>query len=182
METAMLILRVVVGLLFIGHGTQKLFGWFGGHGLDGTAGFMRSLGYRPGHPHAVAAGLTEAMAGLLLTVGLGTPFAAAAVIGVMLNAIATVHGTNGLWITSGGYEYNAVLIAVAVAVATGGAGVLSFDEALGWELHGPWWGLAALVLGGASSAAVLSQRQPEAATAGTEPALEAEDHRVGHAA
>jgi putative oxidoreductase len=173
METSMLILRLVLGLLFVGHGTQKLFGWFGGHGLEGTAGFMRSLGYRPGRDYAVAAGLTEAMAGLLLVVGLGTPFAAAALIGTMVNAIATVHGTKGLWITQGGYEYNAVIIAAATAIAMGGAGVLSFDEALGWELHGGWWALFALALGFGTAAVTLSKRNPEEATAGAEADLEA---------
>jgi putative oxidoreductase len=176
METAMLILRVVVGLLFVGHGTQKLFGWFGGHGIEGTAGFLQSLGYRPARQHAIAGGLAEAVGGALLVVGLATPFAAAAIIGVMINAIATVHGTKGLWVTEGGYEYNAVLIAACVAIAIGGAGAWSFDEALGWELHGAWSGILALVLGFGASALTLATRRPEQATAGAETDLQAEEH------
>jgi putative oxidoreductase len=175
MTTSMLILRVVVGLLFVGHGSQKLFGWFGGHGIEGTAGFLESLGYRPARQHAIAAGLTEALGGALLVIGLATPFAAAAIIGVMINAIATVHGTKGLWLTEGGYEYNAVLIAACVAIAVGGAGVWSFDEALGWNLHGAWSGVLALVLGFGASALTLATRRPEEATAGAEADLEAEE-------
>jgi putative oxidoreductase len=175
MHAAMLILRVVVGLLFIGHGTQKLFGWFGGPGLDGATGFMRALGYRPARPHAVAGGLSEAVGGSLLVLGLATPLAAAAIIGVMVNAIATVHGTKGLWVTQGGYEYNAVLIAACLAIATGGAGAWSLDEAFGWDLHGAGWGLVALVVGFAGAAITLATRRPEEATAGAEADLRAEE-------
>jgi putative oxidoreductase len=178
MDTAMLILRVVVGLLFVGHGTQKLFGWFGGHGIEGTTGFLHSLGYRPARRHAVAAGATETIAGALLVIGLATPLAAAAVIGVMVNAIATVHGTKGPWVTEGGYEYNVVLIAAAVVLAIGGAGAWSADEQMGWNLHGVWWAVLALVLGVGASMVTLAQRQPEEATAGAEADLQAEEHEA----
>src|SRR5205085_8099803 len=87
MDVGMLILRLVVGALFIGHGTQKLFGWFQGHGLEGTAGFMESLGYRPGKRYAALGGLAEAGGGALLVLGLLTPLAAALIVGMMLNAI-----------------------------------------------------------------------------------------------
>jgi putative oxidoreductase len=96
MAVGLLILRVVVGALFFGHGAQKLFGWFGGHGIDGTAGFMDSLEYRNGRVAAMLAGLTETISGLLLAVGLLTPLAAAGIIGVMVNATATVHWRKGL--------------------------------------------------------------------------------------
>src|SRR6266566_5934214 len=102
MTVGLMILRVVVGALFAGHGAQKLCGWFGGHGINGTAGFMESLRYRNGHVAAVLAGLTEAVSGLMLMLGFLTPFAAAGIVGVMLNAIAAVHLRNGLWNTSGG--------------------------------------------------------------------------------
>src|SRR5204863_3313150 len=90
MDVGMLILRLVVGALFIGHGTQKLFGWFEGHGLEGTAGFMDSLGYRPGKRYAAIGGLAEAGGGLLLVLGLLTPLAAVLIVGMMLNAILSV--------------------------------------------------------------------------------------------
>jgi len=99
MDVAMFILRIVVGLLFVGHGAQKLFGWFGGHGLEGKGGFFESLGYRPGKEQAALAGFAEFGGGALLALGLFTPLAAAAIIGVMINAIATVHAPNGIWAT-----------------------------------------------------------------------------------
>ena len=147
MELGLLVIRVVVGLLFVGHGTQKLFGWFGGHGLNGTGGFFDSLGMRPGKQHAFIAGLAEAGGGLLFALGLLTPLAAAALIAVMAVAIATVHAKNGLWVTSNGYEYNLVLVAVAFAVASIGAGDWSLDNALGLDIAGAGWGLAALGAG-----------------------------------
>src|SRR3954471_7383566 len=113
MSLGLLVLRVVIGLLFVGHGTQKLFGWFGGHGLEGTGGFMASLGYRPGRQHALLAGLSEAGGGALFALGLFTPLAVAILIGVMVNAIGSAHWDNGLWVTNGGYEYPLVLCAAA---------------------------------------------------------------------
>src|SRR5690242_17939527 len=101
MKLGRLILRVVIGGLFVGHGTQKLFGWFGGAGIEETAGFFESVGLRPGERHARAAGATEATAGALLAVGLATPLAAAGLAGVMLTAIAKVHARNGLCVTKG---------------------------------------------------------------------------------
>jgi putative oxidoreductase len=148
MELGLLVLRVVVGLLFMGHGAQKLFGMFGGHGLQGTAGFFeQGLGLRPGKLHASGAGAAEFFGGLLLALGLFTPFAAAALIGTMTVAIATVHWTKGVWSTEGGYEYNAVLMAVAFAVTAVGPGNWSLDHAFGFDLNGTGWALAALGAG-----------------------------------
>jgi putative oxidoreductase len=147
MELGLLVIRVVVGLLFVGHGTQKLFGWFGGHGIAGTGGFFDSLGMRPGKQHAFMAGLAEAGGGLLLALGLLTPLASAALIAVMVVAIATVHVKNGIWNSSQGYEFNLVLIAAAFAVASIGAGDWSLDNALGLDIAGTGWGLAALGAG-----------------------------------
>src|ERR1051325_9168757 len=106
MSLGLLVLRVVVGLLFFGHGTQKLFGWFGGHGLTGTGQFFDSIGLRPGRQKALAAGIAEAGGGTLRVLGLATPAAAAGLIAVMLTAIRTVHLPNGPWNSDGGYEYN----------------------------------------------------------------------------
>ena len=152
MELGLLVLRIVVGLLFAGHGAQKLFGLFGGHGLQGTAGFFeQGLGLKPGKVHATGAGSAEFFGGLLLALGLFTPFAAAALIGTMAVAVATVHWTKGVWSSEGGYEYNAVLMAVAFAVTAVGPGNWSLDHALSLDLNGAGWALAALgagILGG----------------------------------
>jgi putative oxidoreductase len=116
------IIRLVVGLTFAGHGTQKLFGWFGGHGLKGTGGFFESIGIRPGVTMAFLAGVSELVAGLLFAAGVWVPVAAALIVLTMLVAIVKVHGQNGFWITEGGIEYNVILIAVAVGVALTGPG------------------------------------------------------------
>src|SRR4051794_3109183 len=113
MDLALLVLRLVVGALFVGHGAQKLFGVFGGHGLAGTAGFFEQLGLKPGAVHARAAGLAELLGGVLLMLGLLTPLAAAAIIAVMVTAVVTVHAPKGVWATEGGYEHNLVGAAVA---------------------------------------------------------------------
>ena len=148
MELGLLVLRIVVGLLFMGHGAQKLFGLFGGHGLAGTAGFFeQGLGLRPGKVHATGAGAAEFFGGLLLALGLLTPFAAAALIATMAVAIATVHWSKGVWSTEGGYEYNAVLMAVAFAVTAVGPGNWSLDHALSLDLNGAGWAIGALVVG-----------------------------------
>lgn len=157
MEFGLLLLRVVIGALFVGHGAQK-FGWFDGPGVDGVSGMFDSLGYRQPRRMAIAAGAAEAGAGALLVLGLFTPFAAAAVIGIMLNAIVAVHLSNGLWAAEGGYEYNLVLITGAAALAFSGPGPLAVDGALPVGLAGPVWGLLALVLGLAAGAGVLSLR------------------------
>jgi putative oxidoreductase len=128
--------RAVVGPLFIGHGAQKLFGWFGGHGIEGTGGFFESLGLRPGKRHAVAAGSAEALAGVLLTIGLFTPVAASLVTATMVSAIRHAHIKNGPWATQGGYEYNLTLIAAMIALTEGGPGPLSVDKKLFPELKG----------------------------------------------
>jgi putative oxidoreductase len=147
MNFALLALRLVVGGLFVGHGVQKLFGSFGGAGLEGTAAGFEKGGLRPGWLHAWAAGLAEAGGGLLLALGLATPFAAAGLIAVMTAAIVTVHGPNGVWVTKGGYEYNLVLIAVAIVLAGVGPGAWSLDHALGWNLAGTDWAIGALLAG-----------------------------------
>jgi putative oxidoreductase len=178
MKLGKLAVRAVVGPLFVGHGTQKLFGWFGGHGLDGTAGFFeQGIGLRPGKRHATAAGLSEAIGGALITLGAMTPLAASMVIGTMVTAIRKVHAPKGPWVTEGGYEYNAVLIAAMVALAESGPGKPSIDAAAFPRLKGAGWGLAALAAGVAGSYLVteyFNEAEPEAPAAA--PAIElAED-------
>lgn len=117
MKIGRLLLRLAVGGFFFGHGTQKLFGWFGGNGLDATAGAFDAMGLRPGKANAIAAGAAEAGGGALLVSGLATPAAASVLTATMLTAIKTVHGKKGPWLTNGGYEYNVVLIAAVLALA-----------------------------------------------------------------
>ena len=147
MHVGLLILRVVVGLLLVGHGTQKLFGWFGGHGLEGTGQFFHNLGYRPGRPMAFLAGLGEAGGGALLALGFLTPLAGAAIIATMMNAGIAVHRGKGPWASNGGWELPLTYGTVAAAAAFTGAGRYSIDHALGWNLAGNGWGVAALLAG-----------------------------------
>jgi putative oxidoreductase len=126
----LLVVRLVIGLTFAAHGAQKLFGWFGGHGLDGTGGFLESVGIKPGKPMAVLAGLGEFGGGLLLALGLLTPLASLVIAVTMLVAIVTVAGKNGYWAQGGGSEYNWAIIAVAVALALTGPGAYALDAIL----------------------------------------------------
>lgn len=127
----LLVVRVVVGLLFVGHGAQKLFGWFGGYGPKGTGGWMESIGIKPGVAMAVAAGLMELIGGLLFVAGLLTPLAAVLIVLTMIGAIVKVHAPNGIWATANGYEYNLVLVAIAIGIALTGAGEYSIDALIG---------------------------------------------------
>jgi putative oxidoreductase len=172
MKIGRLILRIAVGGFFFGHGTQKLFGWFGGHGPDATAQMFESIGLRPGKRHALAAGAAEAGGGAAIVLGAATPVAASVLTATMLTAISRVHFKNGPWATDGGYEYNAVLIAAVLALAETGPGSPSVDAALGAEREGPKWALLALLGGiiGAVGAHVIAESTaaPEPTTA--EPA------------
>src|SRR3954467_9407121 len=147
MSVGRLLARTVIGGLFIGHGTQKLFGWFGGPGRAGTEAMMESIGMRPAKVHAVLAGTTETVGGSLLAAGLATPRASAALAGVMTTAIRKVHLPHGPWAANGGWEYNAVLIAAVTALAETGPGDLSLHLALGVERRGWQWAGAALATG-----------------------------------
>jgi putative oxidoreductase len=152
MKIGRVILRAIVGGYFVGHGTQKLFGWFGGPGLEGTGQFFENLGLRPGKRHALAAGAAEAGGGALLVLGAATPLAAAALTATMITAIHRVHFKNGPWLTNQGYEYNLVLIAAVLSLAETGPGSPSIDSARGSDMHGPKWALLALLLGAAGAA------------------------------
>jgi putative oxidoreductase len=160
MKIGRLLLRFALGGFFVGHGTQKLFGWFGGHGLEGTGQFFETLGMRPGKRNALAAGAAEAGGGAMMVLGLAVPLAAAMLTATMLTAINRVHLKNGPWLTDGGYEYNVVLIAAALTLAEVGPG----EPALGGNWDGPSAALAALVLGiaGAAGAHVAAEAAPEA--------------------
>ena len=157
MDTGLLIVRLVFGALLIGHGAQKLFGWFGGHGLDGTGGFFHSLGFRPGRAMAVVAGLSEAGGGLLLALGLLTPLAGAVIVGTLLVA-ASVHIEKGLWGSNGGYETAFLYAVLAGAVSVAGPGSVSLDRAFGiddsWSVG---LGLAAIAVGLLSGAAIIAR-------------------------
>jgi putative oxidoreductase len=152
MSYGLLLLRVVVGGTMFAHGAQKLFGWFGGGGIRGTAGFLGNLGFRAPLVMAVLAALAET-SGLLFAAGFLTPLAALGITVVMLNAIATVHWPKGFFNSNGGFEFNLTLIAVAVAVAATGPGRFAVDRAIGWDdnISGAWWGL-----GVAAAAALIS--------------------------
>jgi putative oxidoreductase len=154
MNLTLLALRLVVGLLFAGHGAQKLFGAFNGAGLEATTETFEKLRLRPSRLHALAAGCAELGGGLLLAAGLLAPLATAVLIAVMVTAVITVHARNGLWNTEQGFEYNLVLVAAAFAIAAADAGAWSLDNAIGLDLSGIGWALAALgagILGGAGA-------------------------------
>ena len=151
MNIPRLIARTLIGGLFVGHGLQKLTGAFGGPGLQGTTGMMESLDMHPPRRNALAAGVAETGGGALLFAGIATPLASATLIGTMITAIRKVHWPSGPWVSSGGYEYNLVLIAALLALAEDKPGDISLDAALGWEFRGLEWPLAALVAGAAAS-------------------------------
>jgi putative oxidoreductase len=151
MKLGTLALRAVVGPLFIGHGTQKLFGWFGGGGLEGTGGMMEKLELRPARRHAITSGTAETAGGALLTLGALTPLATTLLSSVMVTAIRKVHWKNGPWVTKGGYEYNVVLIAALTALAEAGPGKPSVDAALFPRMRGTGWAVASVACGVANS-------------------------------
>jgi putative oxidoreductase len=160
MDIGLLLLRLTVGLTLAAHGTQKLFGWFGGPGLDATGQFFTMLGFAPGRRHALMAGLAETGGGLLLALGLLTPVGAALVFGVMLVAAVTVHIEKGFFAQNGGYELTLVLGAGALSVAFTGPGLLSLDALLGYSMSGILWGVGAFFVGLLGGAIQLVLRRP----------------------
>lgn len=133
-DLGLLIVRVVVGALFIGHGLQKLAGWFGGHGLAGTGQWIESLGLRPGRAWAALAGTLETLGGLFFGLGLFNPLGTVFIGAVMLIAIARVHWPKGLWVTNGGFEYPLTNLALAGAVALTDSGRYALDPYVGVTL------------------------------------------------
>jgi putative oxidoreductase len=177
MKIGRLLLRAAVGGFFIGHGTQKLFGWFGGQGLKNQAEHFEGMGLKPGMVNAAAAGAAETLGGAGILLGYRTPLASAGIVSVMLTAIDRVHLKNGPWAHKGGYEYNVVLAAAAVSLAESGPGGLSLDALRGKERTGARWGLLSLLLGagGAAGARALSEWRatPEPVAAPSAPAAAA---------
>jgi putative oxidoreductase len=159
MNAGRLIARVVIGGAFVGHGTQKLFGWFGGAGPEGTEAMMEKLELRPARRNALASGLSETVGGTLLAFGALTPLAGALLSASMFTAIRKVHFQRGFWNTAGGYEYNAVLIAAIAGLIDSGPGSPSVDRALGLETNGPVWALAGIAAGAVGSELVIEAGQ-----------------------
>jgi putative oxidoreductase len=156
MDTGLLIARVVFGLLMAAHGAQKLFGWFGGYGLAGTAGFFEQLGFRPGKVFAGAAAGTETVAGLLVAFGLLGPLGPALILSVVIVAAATVHWQHGVFAQNNGIELPLLYGVVALTLALTGYGALSLDAALAltWSEPVIWAVLAVGVIGGFANLAI----------------------------
>jgi putative oxidoreductase len=174
MKFGRLLARLFIGGMFIAHGTQKWFGWFGGGGIEGTSGTMSKLGLAPARANAHAAAASETLGGAAIALGAFTPLAAASLIGTMITAIRTAHLKNGFWNTGGGYEFNLTIIAALLLIVDGGPGPLSVDGVLGTEETGTGVALAALALGALGStvtlAAAKAAHQKAVAAAPAEPA------------
>lgn len=156
-DLALLALRAGTGAVLMAHGTQKLFGWFGGGGLEGTAAAMEHMGYTPGRRNALAAGLGETGGGALLALGLATPAAGAAAAGAMAGAVA-VHAPAGFFAQAGGFEYPAFLGFTAAAIGLAGAGRYSLDHATGHTFDQRWMLAAAFGASALAAAAVVARR------------------------
>ena len=146
LDTGLLILRLVLGMLFIGHGAQKLFGWFGGAGLAKTQGWLGSMGMRPAWFWALMAALSEFGGGLLLALGFLTPLGSLGIIAAMMVAITEAHWSKGLWNTKGGIEFPLLNLTTALALGLAGPGAYSLDGALGIRLPEPTTIIGGLVL------------------------------------
>jgi len=145
-DVGRLILRLALGGIFFAHGAQKLFGWFGGRGIAGHAGFMENLGLRPARLFAMVSALGEFFGGLGVLFGFLTPLASAGIIGAMSVAIIKVHLPKGFWNHDGGLEYPLVLAVLAFVIGLVGPGPCSLDRAFGVRLPEPQTYVAALVL------------------------------------
>ena len=161
-DVARLVLRLGIGGVMVAHGSQKLFGWFGGGGLEGTSAFFESTGIKPGKPSALLAGVTETGGGVLLALGLATPSTAAAVASTMAVAVGT-NAQRGFFAQQGGYEYPAVLGLSAAALGIAGAGKLSLDQLTGHKLAGRTLAIISIMGSASSTFAVLRRRHVELA-------------------
>ncbi|MDT0303166.1 DoxX family membrane protein [Streptomonospora wellingtoniae] len=167
-DVAALAIRTGLGATLFAHGTQKLFGWFGGGGLDAAANGFHGMGYRPARPMAAVAGLCEAAGGAALVAGLGTPAGGAAVAGAM-GVAAETHAPNGFFNADGGLEYPALIALGAAALVAQGPGRLSLDEATGHVFDRPWMRLAALAAVPAAVGAVVARKHRSLAEDAAEP-------------
>jgi putative oxidoreductase len=174
-----LVLRATIGGYFVGHGMQKLAGWFGGGGPEGTGEHFEQIGLRPGRENALLAGASETGGGLLLALGLFTPAAVSMLTGVMTNAIRHVHWQNGLWVTEGGIEYPTVILAALAALGDEGPGELSLDDALGIRIRGPVVTAAAMALGAAGAIYVAERGEQLFAAVDADEALSRSVEKVG---
>ncbi|MDQ8703582.1 DoxX family membrane protein [Streptomyces sp. LHD-70] len=157
-DLGLLAIRLGTGGVLVAHGTQKLFGWFGGGGIDGTAQGMEAMGFRPARPSAVAAGLGEAGGGALLALGAATPAAGAAAAGAMAGAVA-VHSRAGFFAMQGGYEYPAYLGFVAAGLGLSGPGRYSLDHVTRHRLDQPVTLVLAFAASAAAAAVVVGRRE-----------------------
>lgn len=161
-DAAALVARAVVGGSIAAHGAQKLFGWFDGPGMKGTADMMKNLGFRPAHRYARAAALAELASGTLIALGALGPVGPATLASVMTTAVASVHLPKGYFNTSGGFEMNAMYAAAGLMLATNGYGRLSVDEALGLrDKLPPWLSLAAFFAGIGAGIATYARRSTD---------------------
>ena len=169
MDSGILALRLVLGLLMAAHGSQKLFGWFGGHGLAGTAGFFEGLGFRPGRFFATVAATSEILSGLLIALGLFGPVGPALMVSVMVVAAVSVHGPHGLFAATNGIEMPLLYGIGGAALALTGPGQYSLDTPLGllgyWTPAVSWAVLVAGILGGAFNLALRRKPVPAPAAA-----------------
>jgi putative oxidoreductase len=159
MDVGILILRVLVGLTLAAHGSQKLFGAFGGRGIGGTTEHVRSLGFRPARMYAYALGGGELLGGSLFAAGLFTPVASLTTIAIMTTAAVTVHWKKGFFAVNGGFELPFVIATTAAAVAFTGPGAYSLDGVLGSSLDGAAAAVGAVALGVVVGLGVVAMRK-----------------------
>ncbi len=165
-SVGLLIARLVVGLLMAAHGSQKLLGWFGGHRIAVTAGFLETIGFRPGRLFAIVASVTEVVSGTLVAFGFLGPIGPALMLSVMIVAAVSVHWKNGLFAQNGGIELALFYGAAAVALALTGFGAYSLDAALGLQAYyTPAFALVALAIGVLGGVGNLLARRPVVAAA-----------------
>ena len=164
--TGLLLARLIFGVLMAAHGTQKLFGWFGGYGIAGTAGFFEQMGFRPARLFVVIASLTEVLSGILFVLGLFGPVGPALLLSVMIVAAVSVHWGHGLFAATNGIEVPLLYATGAVALALTGPGPFSFDAVLGIDhIWTPALKVAALAVGAVGGVVNLLARRPAAVAA-----------------